>query len=227
MPTGRELKKLLQPLLSRRPDLAFVGRVLFFQPLTHYLRGVGFDFSRFHSASGAVSFAHQLYNGQASPDFGYSHGYKYQMSLDWEEDFTQTSARLCDVMEQHALPPVEGIVDYVEHQKRPPYLCLFSWQKLADSPKGSFTVALGECSVADFDAAERRLSDTLRPSPLDAVIEVSRYSDNLFGRMRYLLNLLREDRSQVLPLLHDWEAHAVNGMKLTKYWKPTPFPGEV
>jgi hypothetical protein len=45
--------------------------------------------------------------------------------------------------------------------------------------------------------------------------------------MRYLLNLLREDRSQVLPLLHDWEAHAVKGMKLTKYWKPTPFPGEL
>ena len=227
MPTGRELKKLLQPLLAQRPDLAFVGRVLFFQPLTHYLRGVGFDFSRFHSASGAVSFAHQLYNGQDTPDFGYSNGYTYQMSLDWEQDFTRTSARLCEVMEQQAVPPVEGIVDYVEHQRRPPYLCLLAWQELADSPKGSFTVALGECSVADFDAAEKRLSDTLRPSPFDAVIEVSRYSDNLFGRMRYLLNLLREDRSQVLSLLHDWEAHAVKGMKLTRYWKPTPFPGEL
>jgi hypothetical protein len=29
------------------------------------------------------------------------------------------------------------------------------------------------------------------------------------------------------PLLHDWEAHAVKGMKLTKYWKPTPFPCEL
>jgi hypothetical protein len=45
--------------------------------------------------------------------------------------------------------------------------------------------------------------------------------------MRYLLNALREDRTKVLPLLHDWEAHAVKGMRLTKYWKPTPFPAEL
>jgi hypothetical protein len=227
MPTGRELKKLLQPLLKRRPDLAFVGRVLFFVPITHYLRGVGFTISRFHSASSAVSFAHQLYNGKDIPDFGFSHGYTYLMSLDWEQDLTQTSNSLCEAMEKNALPPVQGIVDYVEHQKLPPYLCLFPDQELADSPKGSFTVALGECSVADFDAAEKRLSDILRPDPLDAVIEVSRYSGYLRGRMAYLLATLREDRTKVLPLLHDWEAHAVKGMKLTRYWKPTPFPGEL
>src|SRR5262249_19927196 len=134
MPTSRELKKILRPLLARRPDLAFVGRVLFFQPLTHYLRGVGFTISRYLSASDGVAFAHQLYNGQDIPDFGYSNGYTYRMSEDWGKDLDRTSVTLCDAMEQIALPAVEGIVDYVEHWKLPPYLGLFSWQELANSP---------------------------------------------------------------------------------------------
>jgi hypothetical protein len=226
MATSRELKALLRPLLTRRPDLAFAGRTLFFKPFTHYLRGVEFTTSRFDTASGAVSFAHQLYNGQDSADFGHSRGYKYRMSQNWEQHLDEASASLCDAMELNALPAVEGIVDYVEHQRYPHYLGLIPDLKISDSPKCTFTVALGECSVGDFDSAEKKLSDILQPSPLDSVIEVSRYSDYLRGRMAYLLNVLRENRGQVLPLLHDWEAHAVKGMKLTKYWKPTPFPCE-
>jgi hypothetical protein len=226
MATSRELKALLLPLLTRRSDLAFAGRTLFFKPFTHYLRGVEFLTSRFDTASRAISFAHQLYNGQDSADFGFSRGYKWRMSRDWEQDLSQASASLCAAMEQGALPPVERIVDYIEHQRHPSYLGLFPDQKVSDSPKGTFTVALGECSVGDFNSAEKRLAEIMRPSPLDAVIEVSRYSEYLRGRMAYLLGTLREDRTKVLPLLHDWEAHAVKGMKLTKYWKPTPFPCE-
>jgi hypothetical protein len=226
MATSRELKALLRPLLVRRTDLAFAGRTLFFKPFTHYLRGVEFTTSRFNTASRAISFAHQLYNGQDSPDFGFSRGYKYRMADDWEEDLDQTSASLCDAMERNALPPVERIVDYIEHQRLPDYLGLLPGLKISDSPVSTFTLALGECSVGDFDSAEKRLSDIMRPSPLDSVIEVSRYSPYLRGRMAYLLGTLREDRNQVLPLLRDWEAYAVKGMKLTKYWKPTPFPCE-
>jgi len=68
MPTGRELKRLLQPLLARRKDLAFTGRMLFFSPVTHYLRGAFFLISRFHNIPNSVAFVHQLCNGQASVD---------------------------------------------------------------------------------------------------------------------------------------------------------------
>jgi hypothetical protein len=227
MATSRDLRALLRPLLTQRSDLAFVGRTLFFRPFTHYLRGVEFMTSQFNTASRAISFAHQLYNGQDSPDFGHSRGYKYRMLDDWERNLDQTSASLCDAMERNGLPQVEGIVDYLEHQRRLDYLGLLPGLKISESPVCTFTVALGECSVGDFDSAEKRLSDIMRPSPLDAVIEVSRYSDYLRGRMAYLLGTLREDRSQVLPLLHDWEGYAVKGMKLTTYWKPTPFPCEI
>src|SRR5439155_515456 len=102
MATSRELKELLRPLLARRPDLALVGRTLFFHPFGHYLRGVAFTTSRFSSISQ-----------------GYS-----------------------------------------------------------------------------------------------------------FWRMAYLLRTLRQSRKEILPLLHDWEAYSVKSQKLTKYWKPTPFPCE-
>jgi len=226
MATSRDLKRLLQPLLARRTDLAFVRRTLFFQPFTHYLRGAKFDFSRFSTVSDATSFAHQLYNGQAVEDMGLSESYAYRMPQDWEANLDRTSSVLCDEMERRILPAVQGIVDHIEHQRHP----LFGpppGLKISDSPKATFVVALGECSVGDFDSAEKTLSDCLHPLPIDAAIEVSRYSNYARGRMFYLLNVLRKDHGQVLPLLHDWEAHAVKGMKLTKYWKPTPFPGEL
>jgi hypothetical protein len=229
MATSRELKALLLPLLTRRSDLAFAGRTLFFRPFTHYLRGVEFLTSRFNTASRAISFAHQLYNGQDSPDFGHNRGYKYRMPDDWEQDLNQTSVSVCDTMERDALPPVERIVDYIEHQRLPEYLGLLPGLKIADSPKCTFTVALGECSVGDFDGAQQRMSAImgfLPEYPVQSATDEHRYSDYLFWRMAYLTRVLQTDRGSVLPLLHDWEAYAVKGMKLTKYWKPTPFPCE-
>ena len=105
MPTGRELKRLLQPLLARRKDLALTGRVLFFSPVTHYLRGAFFHISRFSSALDTVTFVHQLCNGQASVDTRGNAGQrKYMMREDWETDLEKTSRELCERMENYALP---------------------------------------------------------------------------------------------------------------------------
>jgi len=229
MPTGRELKYLLQPLLAKRADLAFVRRTLFIQPFTHYLRGAKFDILRFSTASRATSFAHQLYNGQGVEDMHASKAYRYRLPEGWEEDLDRSSFLLCDEMERNAIPAVEGIVDYIEHQRSSSYFGLPPGLNISDAPHCTFTVALGECSVGDFDSAEQRLSlmmTFLDQYPVASATEEYRYSPYLFWRMAYLTRLLQTDQSRILPLLHDWEAHAVNGMKLTKYWKPTPFPCE-
>ena len=129
-------------------------------------------------------------------------------------------------MERRALPPVEPIVDYVEHQKAPAYIAAFD----ARAPNYVFMLALGDCSIGDFDAAEAKLSAFERHLPeysaADAT-EEHRYSGYTFWRMAYLLHALRQNRKEVLPLLHDWEAYSVKSQKLTKYWKPTPFPCEI
>jgi hypothetical protein len=229
MPTGRELKKLLDPLLTRRKDLAFVGRMLFLVPVAHYLRGAFFEISRFHNIPMSVTFVHQLCNGQNSVDTMGNHGQRrYMMKDGWDADLKKASHELCERMEQYALPPVEHIVDHKQHEASPAYIGGFVGD--LKSPKYVFTAALGACSAGDFDAAERVMAHLrlLRDEyPPSSASEDYRYSSLLFWRMAYLMRLLQEDRSRILPLLHDWEAHAVKGMRLTKYWKPTPFPAEL
>jgi len=227
MATSRELKVLLGPLLARRSDLGFIGRTLFLHPFTHYLRGVEFTASSLSSRSKGFSFAHQLYNGQASVYFtGASGQHTYLLSSDWKENPVKASTELCDDMEHRALPPVEPIIDYTEHQKAPSYMPAHS----SRAPNFVFVLALGDCSIGEFDAAESKLADFERYLPeysAAAVTEAHRYHEYPLWRMAYLLRTLRQDHGQVLPLLHDWEAYGVKSMKLTKYWKPTPFPAEL
>jgi hypothetical protein len=227
MATSRELKGLLRPLLARRSDLAFVGRTLFFQPFTHYLRGVEFTTSRFLSASQGFSFAHQLYNGQNSVDFDGGPGqHTCMMRLDWRDNLERASDELCEEMERRALPPVEPIVDYVAHQKVPEYI----GGSDARAPIRVLVAALGDCTIGSFDAAESKLAEVERYRPefsASAATEQHRYERYPLWRMAYLLRTLRTDRGQVLPLLHDWEAFAVKSSRLTKYWRPTPFPCEL
>jgi hypothetical protein len=221
MSTSRELKALLRPLLARRSDLAFVRRTLFFHPFAHYLRGVEFDMST------ARSFAHQLYNGQDCVDYHVGPTqHQYLVKPDWKNDTERTSNELCREMELHALPPIEPIIDYVEHQRATAYLPGFH----PKAPVRLFFLALGDCSVGDYDAAESKLTefdDREREYLAALATEEHRYHVISLWRMAYLLRTLRRDRRQVLPLLHDWEAFAVKNSKLTKYWKPTPFPCEV
>ena len=180
MATSRELKELLRPLLARRSDLAFVGRTLFFHPFSHYLRGVAFTASQYSSSSQGFSFAHELYNGQDSVDFDGSPGqHKYLIKPDWKDNSEKASAELCEDLEQRALPSVEPIIDYVDHQHAPSYIGAHDRR----APNYVFVLALGDCSIGDFDAAESKLSDFERYLPeysAAAATEEHRYSGYTF-----------------------------------------------
>src|SRR5262249_9039165 len=140
---------------------AFSGRTLFFKPFTHYLRGVVFVAYWTTSASRVVSFAHQLYNGEPDVDFDgiRTQRCEFEMSEDWRSNLDRTSKKLCDRIERDALPPVAGIVDYVQHLKSPAYLLAGG---RVGAPKDAFTMALGACTVGDFAIAEVIMRDVLR-----------------------------------------------------------------
>jgi hypothetical protein len=148
------------------------------------------------------------------------------MRLDWKDNLERAAEELCEEMERHALPPVEPIVDYLEHQKVPEYIGGID----ARAPIRVFVAALGDCTVGSFDDAESRLTEFERYLPeysASAATEEHHYHGYPLWRMAYLLRTLRQGHGQVLPLLHDWEAYGAKSMKLTKYWKPTPFPCEM
>src|SRR5205085_8431138 len=148
---------------------------------------------RFHPASQAISFAHQLYNGQGSPDFDVNRDrHRYQMKLDWKETPERASLELCDEMEHRALPAIEAIVDYAAHMRAPAYMGGYH----PDTPSRVFVEALGYCSVGEFDRAEIRLSGFERELPefsAAGVTEDQRYDRFPLWRMAYLLRAFRND----------------------------------
>jgi hypothetical protein len=231
MPTSREIKGLLQPLLDRRPDLAFVGRTLFFAPITHYLRGVVFVAYWTTSASRVVSFASPLYNGHDDVDFGGQQNKQasFHMERDWKDDLQKTSQNLCDRIESYSLPPIESLVDFSRHRRAPAYF--FGYSARRPYPPGyGRQFALDACTKGNFDLAEEVLSESLEgilPEIPEGDMEKFRQDISWLNRATYLLHLLRTDRSRILPLLHEWEAFKVKACKMTKYWKPSPFPCEL
>jgi hypothetical protein len=128
------------------------------------------------------------------------------------------------------LPPVEPIIDFAHHKKAPAYFHGYS-AKRPYGEKYGFAVALDACACGRFDYAEEVLSEAFVQLPLyappESVTEAFRYDLRYWNRAGYLLRILRTDRSQVIPLLHDWEAFTVKSCKMTRYWKPSPFPCEL
>ncbi len=227
MPKSRELKKFLNPLLKRRPDLAYDRALLFFQPLTHYARGVKFISSNYGPALTCETFAVQLFDGQDQLDWGGSTGHHVHfISGPWTTDDDGALPSLCDHIEGRALPDVEAIVSPREHEKRPPYM---PGQPHSGAPVRALNLAAGACFDGDFDRAER-VTGAFLPLHSDYTPEADpeklKLDSDYFARIAYLDWMLRNDRKRIFPTMHEWEAHKVNTLKLTKYWTATPFPGE-
>lgn len=228
MPTSRELNTLLRPLLKRRSDLAYHKRMVFFQPLTHYLRGVVFfqgwssgDFKAETFVTPLFDGDHAVHVGQVGPNSGRAYR---RFSEEWKEDPDAASAELCEYLEQQVLPIIEPMTAPFEIEKLPQYM----GSTYAEAPLVRSTMAVGACFVGDLDKAQHLLvgiPEQRRP-PAGPVTEKFKEEEDPFLRIAYLSELLRTDRSRVIPLLHEWEAAKVRHLDLGKFWKPTPFPCE-
>jgi hypothetical protein len=139
------------------------------------------------------------------------------------------------------LPLIEPVIDPEHH-------AIFGrehWgprNKLYDLPPGD--LARDYCSAGLYDAAQALLEKVITEQnhsefsnkASDPPAGLKRFGEPLpkdakdhpfsYWRSAYLLELLRTDRSGILPLLHEWEDHSVHAMKLEKYWHRTPFPAE-
>lgn len=236
MPKGRELKKLLQPLVKRRPDLAYAERMVFFTPLAHYLRGAIFISGSYGQYFTVVSFVDQLFNGGWAPFYNEVYGpidkaYRHRFDESWTDDPERASVDISDLVERHALPPVEHIDTPEEYDRWVRYM----------PPEGSTAWFMGyvlrACIRGDFDGAadwaEKYLDKSFlwamgfyRENLIDAPDEYLRFHGTSDMRLIYLSRLLKKDRGAIIPLIHEWEALKVQRLKLGKHWKPTPFPCE-
>jgi hypothetical protein len=235
MPTGRELKKYLGPLLARRPDLAYHDRTLFFLPLTHYYRGVVFWTSTWAKSIKFDTFCDMLFDGAEQPTLGGRHGpevvYLYHRFYpeSWQQDPEGTWQDVFFRLEQEALPQVHHIDNPVALDRSP----IFSSKR---EDIGADRI-LGPCALGKFDEAEElldfvvadRLQGAIRAYEVnipDLPDEEQKFHFRSFIRLYYLRRVFKRDRAGVIPLLHEWEAYKVRKLKLEKFWTPTPFPCE-
>ena len=232
MPTDKERRMLIRPLMKRRPDLVYHRQWIFMKPLTHYLRAVLFISGWYGRYFRLESTVVPLFAGTTYLYFRSTRAtlppeqkpFKKEIAVAWLDDPERSAQEISDIIEHEAFPPIADLTSPEALDRRPEYS-----QDYIDP-------ALGACFNGDFDRAERLIveyvakkkrtlaSGTFLPYSLELVTEAHRNHEHSDWRIAYLGKLLQTDRSQVPGLLHEWEEVSVNALKLNKYWTRTPFP---
>jgi hypothetical protein len=225
MTTKRQIKRLVQPLLERNPELVLDGQWLYFRPVRHLLRTLLFDRTGQADLFEPRWAAMILFDPSDIIDIKYgrrlSPGGRLRGELGnlWYWDDPRMPEVLFDVIENEALPAmrsIETIDDFVEYTSFPdrfrnaelpafPYLTV-----PIDVARGDLKSARATC-----DVWRDRLS---RFSPEDPTV----VNLNTLGPL-----LAANDVPALVNQLHAWEEYTVRQLKLEKIWERTPFPIEL
>ncbi|MGQ0581504.1 MAG: hypothetical protein ACT4O6_06180 [Reyranella sp.] len=232
MPTDKERRMLIRPLMKRRPDLQYHRQWIFMKPLTHYLRAVLIISGWYGRYFRLESMVVPLFAGTTSLHFRRTKAtlppeqkpFCREIGVEWLDDPERSAQEVSDIIEHEAFPPIADLTSPEALDKRPDY------------SEDYIDPALGACFNGDFDRAERLIVEYVAkekrtlfggafwPLSLELVTEAHRNHEAEDWRIAYLGKLLQKDRSQVPGLLHEWEEVSVNALKLNKYWTRTPFP---
>ena len=112
MTTARQIRKLVEPLVARQPDLAFIENRLVVKPVRHILRGVLFERSgearRFYPTWFVMHSCQPLRNfADTWTERIRHHGHRI-----WEWDNPTTPSEFYSVIEEEILPFLRGIDNF-------------------------------------------------------------------------------------------------------------------
>ncbi len=225
MTTAAQIKKMVQPVLTRHPDLALVGRWIYLKPVHHFAR--------------AVLIGRTAYAEEFEPRWAVANLFEGQtfFPLDWGEFLANERSRrrglwfvsdpdievsLIEAIEQQALPKLRAIKtldDYLAFVSRHMFQHkLFEWPQC----KIIVDVALG-----DLAAAGKICTENIKRWSVDQP-QHDEDSKAKYRRIRELCaRLADDDRAGLARLLHEWEAYTVRNFKIEHLWEPTPFPLEL
>jgi hypothetical protein len=216
----RKIGKLLEPLINRRDDLAYVSRWLLVKPVHHVFRGVTFDRGFYPGSFRAYWSVSALFD----PDdaFGLTDGRLFYppQPLHWDLNEPTAQEALIEVIETQVLPllkPVRTIQDYVAfcdyHAFR---LSRVEWFLLRDI---KIQAALGNFDQARTIGEQLVSGRTLWTKP-----DLRELWEPILTELHPLLQA--DDRAGVARLLHRWERGVAESHKLGSIWEPSPFPFE-
>src|SRR5262245_5538936 len=222
MTTVAQVRKVLQPLLQRNPDLELVGRLIVIKPVHHILRSIYIDRSldpQLFVPTWAVMILFE-----PSESFSLSWGGRVfnRAHGAWDVANPTTSTAMCDEIEKVAPPllrPIQTIHDFIQFTSKDrfneTYLELYEERKIfVDVACGDLNAARTICAYFATDRARKRYSGGMQE-------EYDRVTKTLCPLVA------AGDRLGLVQLLRDWEVSSVEHMKLKKLWEPTPFPIEL
>lgn len=224
MTTAAQVRKLVQPLLDKHDDLAWVGRRIYLKPVRHFARAILID--------------RMLDKDGFQPQWAVLHLFQWRMhfTLSWGECLDKrsgelpgvwrihdpnVSTQLIETIEQDALPILREMRtlddyltyvsgNYFRHQ-------LYEWP----TAKIVLDVALG-----DLEAARSLCDQNLASWS----VEWPHHNDVKKIELRKLCELCallqNDDLIGLVRLVHEWEAATVKNFKIEHLWEPTPFPLE-
>ena len=221
MPSALQIKKALQPLLQRNPDLALVHRFVVIKPVHHIQRGIYFK-----SGSSDTFYPYWTVNVLFAPQvLGFDmiwarEVYASPLRSGFHSYHSDVSELLCGQIERVALPllrQVQTIDDFVAFNTAE----RFPLQQLDGFPyiKVYIDIARG-----DFDAA-LKICDRMRAQGKDSSYWMPKTYDVITNKFYPML--IANDRAALAQVLREWERYQVNGRKLEKLWESTPFPLEL
>jgi len=240
MTTSAHIRKVIQPLLQRRSDLALVQRFLILKPVNHFIRGVhlrqfgGPNHLRLtldvninfmgitmkHYGWGGQRLMHLFFTklAQDIPD-----NYERALALnkidtrpyDWDRNNSENMAAMLEVIDD-ALEPLRKLTrleDIIAFTKRDENN--FTPFEVKYYARIVMATALG-----DFDEAIR-------------ILDGSSYDQRelrrrlLHSHPIFYPALLAGDRQELAKFLHEEEMKTIKALKYTKIWERTPFPLEL
>jgi len=219
MTTVRQVKKAMQPLLQRNPDLVLVGRFVVIKPVHHILRGVYIDASSVASQFVPIWSINFLFGPSVAFDRIWGRQVRLASTGFWRGDDPATYKEWFDEIEQNVLPllrQVQSIDEFAAFNSKERFdgqqLELFDYLKIyVDIARGDLDSAL-------------KASDHMKTTGRNS-------SDvpNIFDQITNTLHpmLVANDHAALAQVLRAWEQYQVKGRKLEELWEPTPFPLEL
>lgn len=221
MTTVADVKRLVQPLLERNPDLALVGRLLVVKPVRHLLRGVYIDRSldpSIFTPTWAVIF---LFEPADSFTFNWGDRLYLVSHGPWDVSNKETRTAMTEEIESTALPilrPIESLDDFVALSSRD----RFPSKALEGYHLRKIVV---DVARGDLDSARAICAELVGGRTLWS--RAPRMREDFERITKTLCPLIgANDKPALAALLHQWEAHSVEKLKLGHLWEPTSFPLE-
>ena len=223
MTTISQVKRAVQPLLQRNPDLALVGRLVVIKPVHHILRGVYIDRSLDANLFVPTWFVMPMFKPKDSISFAWGDRMYRPTAGRWDVTDPQASPLMCEEIERVALPllrKVQSIDDLVRFTSKKRFKDYYLDLDLHKDKKIYVDVARGDLESASKLCAF--LAEFARTTEVG-------WEREDYGKIAKTLGplLAANDRTGLAQVLRDCEAYSTKKLKLEKLWEPTPFPLEL